>query len=140
MELPKIMGGNAQEDHRGKVLFNNDFDVADVKRIYFIENKSINIVRAWQGHKIEQRWMSAVRGCFEIQLIKIDNWESPDKNLLRQTFELNADKFTILHVPKGYVTSIKAKSEESKLMLMSDFLLNEINDEYRFPAEYFLED
>jgi hypothetical protein len=43
----------------------------------------------------------------------------------------------ILHVPQGYVSSIQALEESSKLLLMSDYLLGEISDEYRYDITYF---
>ncbi len=84
--LPKIIGGSAHSDNRGILYFNNNFNAEAIKRIYFIENIKINYIRAWQGHKIEQRWFCAARGCFEIKLIAIDNWHAPSKNLEKVTF------------------------------------------------------
>lgn len=136
---PEILCGNHNKDERGKLSFNNDFDFSAIKRIYFIENKNTNFVRAWQGHQKEQRWFSVVEGSFVIKIIKIDNWKIPQKNLEIKEFSLNSENFDILHLPGGYITSIQAKSENSKLMVMSDFLLGEIDDEYRFPPDYFQE-
>ena len=81
MELPKIITGNTHSDQRGILLYNNSFDAFEIKRVYVIENKDITIIRAWQGHKIEKRWFSAVAGSFKIQLIAIDNWEKPSISL-----------------------------------------------------------
>ena len=43
----------------------------------------------------------------------------------------------VLHVPQGYVTSIQSLEENSKLMAMADYLMGEIQDEYRFAVDYF---
>ena len=51
---------------KSKLDNNNNFDLSSIKRIYFIENKNTSILRRWQGHKIEQRWFSAVIGSFKI--------------------------------------------------------------------------
>jgi hypothetical protein len=40
-------------------------------------------------------------------------------------------------VPSGNITSIQALEANSKLMVMSDYLMGEIQDEYRFPIDYF---
>ncbi len=136
--IPKIITGNSHTDARGTLFYNNDFDASAVKRIYVIENATIEIIRAWQGHKIEQRWFSAINGSFKIGLIKIDNWESPAKNLEMLTFTINADTLEVLHVPQGYVSSIQAMEVGSKLLVMANYLLGEIKDEYRFDVDYFI--
>jgi dTDP-4-dehydrorhamnose 3,5-epimerase-like enzyme len=136
-KIPTIIKGNYHTDDRGTILFNNEFTATEVKRIYFIENKDTEFVRAWQGHKIEQRWFSAVQGSFEIKLIEVDNWESPSKNSVIHSFILNANQLDVLHVPKGYISSIQALEANSRLLLMADYLLGEVKDEYRFEADYF---
>ena len=135
---PKLIKGGSHSDNRGSIIFNNDFDVSEIKRIYTIQNKNTNFVRAWQGHAIERRWFSAIKGSFLIKLIKIDNWENPKKNLEVYSTILNDKNFDTLCVPKGYVNSIQALEEESKLMAMSDYLLGEVKDEYRFDSNYFI--
>lgn len=132
-----LLKGKLYTDFRGSIYYNNDFDAKVVKRIYFVENKNTEFVRAWQGHKIEQRWFSAVQGSFEIKLIEVDDWESPSKNSIVHSFILKANHFDVLHVPKGYISSIQALELDSKLMLMADYLLDEVKDEFRFAADYF---
>ena len=135
--IPKIITGNSHSDTRGTLFYNNDFDASAIKRMYVIDNATTEIVRAWQGHKIEQRWFSAINGSFKIGLIKIDNWENPAKNLKKLIYIINSDTLEVLHVPKGYVSSIQAMEVGSKLLVMADYLLGEINDEYRYDANYF---
>ena len=134
---PSEIKGKVHTDFRGSLYYNNDFDAKEVKRIYFIENKDTKTVRAWQGHKIEQRWFSAVQGSFEIKLIEVDDWITPSKNNTIHSFILKANQLDVLHVPKGYISSIQALELNSKLMLMADYLLGEVKDEYRFDADYF---
>lgn len=135
--IPKIITGNSHTDERGTLCFNNDFDASAIKRIYVIENNG-DFIRAWQGHKIEQRWFSAIKGSLKIQLIEIDHWDEPSKNLEKLTFVVDAKKLDVLHVPKGYVSSIQSLEEGSKLLVMADHRLNEIIDEFRFPYDYFV--
>ena len=134
---PKLIKGGSHSDNRGSIIFNNDFDVSEIKRIYTIQNKNTNFVRAWQGHAIERRWFSVVKGSFEIKLIQIDNWETPTKNLDIFSSILNDQNLDVLCVPAGYVNSIQALEENSKLIAMSDYLLEEVKDEYRFDSNYF---
>ena len=134
--IPLIIFGGAHKDNRGLLSYNNSFDASIVKRIYIIEN-NLNFIRGWQGHKIEQRWFSAIKGQFKVQLIKIDNWIEPVKELKRITFNLSENTLDILHIPSGYVTSIKSEEEGAKLLVMSDYMLNEISDDYKYPLTYF---
>lgn len=135
--FPKIIKGNSHEDSRGILSYNNDFDASTIKRVYIIENINSDFVRAWRGHQIEQRWFSAVKGVFEIQLIAIDNWDFPSKKMERFAFVINAAKLDILHIPAGYVSSIQSLEEGSKLLVMADYLLGELEDEYRYASDYF---
>ena len=140
MIFPIILSGNCFEDFRGKLFYNNDFDASNVKRIYIIENESINFERGWQGHSIEQRWFIATQGAFKIKLIEIDNWENPSKNLPRLLYFLESSSLDILHIPAGYVICIQALEEKSKLLVMANYQLGETNDEYKYPSDYFTKD
>ena len=134
---PKIIKGNSFTDIRGTIYFNNSFDTSEIKRMYIIQNSSVNVIRGWQGHKVEQRWFSALQGEFEIHLIKVDNWKTPSKDLQSIKYNLSSDKMNVLHVPPGFVSSIRSKESASKLLAMSNYGIEEINDEYRYENEYF---
>lgn len=135
--LPNIITGNCHEDKRGKLKYNNNYDLANIKRMYLIENTDIQLKRGWQGHKIEQRWFSVMTGEFEIKLLKVDDWKNPSENLKPICFELNSENLDILHVPSGYISCIQAKSEDAKLLVMSDYNLGEIQDEFKFDLNCF---
>ncbi|MFV5694928.1 WxcM-like domain-containing protein [Flavobacterium sp. LB3P122] len=135
--IPKIITGGNHSDTRGTVRFNNSFDATAIKRIYLIENSETEFVRGWQGHCVEQRWFSVLQGSFKIELIAIDNWENPSKGLKSLSFIVNAETLDVLHVPQGYVSSIQALKEGAKLLVMADYLLGTIQDEYRFDIDYF---
>jgi len=134
---PKLIKGGSHYDTRGSIRFNNDFNALAIKRIYTIENESTSFIRAWQGHAVERRWFSAIKGSFEIQLISIDNWENPNKNAEVFSYSLKEENMDILSVPKGYVSSIQALEENAKLLAMADYSLGQIKDEYRFAKDYF---
>lgn len=135
--LPEIHEGASHTDFRGTLFFNNDFDASKIKRIFIIENASSSIVRAWQGHKIEQRWVSALKGSFKIQLIAIDDWALPSKKMEKINFILHSDQLDVLHIPAGYVSSIQSLEEGSKLLVMANYFLGEIEDEFRYAVDYF---
>lgn len=134
---PKLITGNCHSDQRGILLYNNDFDASLIKRIYIIENENIEFKRGWQGHQIEQRWFSAISGKFKIELIQIDNWENPSKDLEIFTYIIDSEKLNVIHVPSGYISSIQSLEFNSRLLVMADYLLGENKDEYRYDIEYF---
>ena len=134
---PEIIRGSNHKDDRGKLTFNNNFKALKIKRVYTIENKNVNFIRGWQGHKVEHRWYSAMVGSFEIKFVKIDNWNNPSIDLLVNKIVLSDQNFDILHIPPGFVTTIQALNEDAKLLLFADHLLSEIQDEFRFPLDYF---
>ena len=135
--VPILINGGSHTDTRGTVRFNNSFDATAIKRIYLIENNETTFVRGWQGHRIEQRWFSVLQGSFKIRLIAIDNWKNPSRNLKFLSFIINTEKLDVLHVPQGYVSSIQSLEQGSKLLVMADYVLGVIQDEYRFDIDYF---
>ncbi|MDO5606947.1 MAG: WxcM-like domain-containing protein [Capnocytophaga sp.] len=134
---PRIITGGKHQDERGTLTFNNAFDASEVKRFYTISNTNITFERGWQGHAVEQRWFSAIMGTFEIKLVKIDHWQNPSKTLQSERFIITSQQCDVLHVPAGYVSCIRATEPNSKLLVMADYRLGEIQDEYRFPLDYF---
>ncbi|CAM3324140.1 WxcM-like domain-containing protein [Empedobacter stercoris] len=135
---PQSLKGNRHEDERGIITYNNDFDATQIKRIYTIENHSVDFIRGWQGHKIEQRWFAAMKGSFEIAVIKVDDFNNPSPHLPVQTFSLADEALTYLHIPAGCITAIQAKEENSKLLVLADYALGEVQDEFRFELNYFV--
>lgn len=134
---PLIIKGNRHQDERGTLIFNNDFNALGVKRVYTIENAGLESKRAWQGHRVEQRWFSSISGSFEIKLVEIDEWENPSKELPILKFILTAESLDVLHIPGGFATSIQALEKDSKLLVFADYQLGELQDEFRFPSNYF---
>ncbi|MEG0187636.1 WxcM-like domain-containing protein [Algoriella sp.] len=130
-----LIKGNKFVDERGKLFYNNDFNLSETKRMYILENQDISIIRAWQAHKIEKRWFVAVDGQFEIKLVKIDNFENPSENLKVEKFVLSAETMDCLYIQPGYGTSIQALSDNAKLAVFSNYLLGEINDDYKFDSQ-----
>src|SRR5664279_4405999 len=112
-ELTLIQGGQ-HTDERGTLCFFNDFDMAPVKRLYTIEHPDTGIARAWQAHKIEQKWFYVVTGSFKIVVLKPDNWEKPSENLPVKEFILQSGMNQVLYIPGGYANGFKALKAHSK--------------------------
>lgn len=136
MAKPALIEGGSHIDERGRLDFMNDFDLSEIKRVYFTTHPDTNTIRAWQGHKIESRWFICVSGSFQIKLIEIDDWENPSEDLHVYHYELKAEKPQVLFVPNGYANGLKATEEDSKLMILSDYGYNEVaGDQVRFDKE-----
>ena len=130
---PFIIKGRNYTDERGELEFFNEFDMSPIKRVYFTTHCDIEVIRAWQGHTIESRWFRCVNGGFNVKLVEIDNWENPSDDLKIFEYELTSEKQEILYIPNGFVNGFKALKVDSKLMIMSNYGFNEIeNDQIRF--------
>ncbi|RKD20434.1 hypothetical protein BCY91_02120 [Pelobium manganitolerans] len=140
LNRPKVINGGSHTDVRGTLGFVNDFDMAEVKRFYKISHPDTTVVRAWRAHKIEQRWFHATQGAFEIKLVEIDNWDNPNPHLKQHHFDLSAKENTVLHVPKGYASSLRALEPNSTLLIFADSKIDEVvKDDYLFATDYFIE-
>lgn len=135
---PNIVKGGSHTDHRGTISFINDFDMNQIKRFYIIEHPDTETVRGWRGHKIEQRWFYVTEGTFVIDLVRIDDFESPSVDLPVTQFKLSVKDTEVLHVPVGYASSIKALTPNSKLIVFADYgVENAPLDDYLYPVDYF---
>jgi dTDP-4-dehydrorhamnose 3,5-epimerase len=126
MELIK---GNRFVDNRGIIRFNNEFDMTAVKRMYLIEPTPY-LIRAWQGHQIENKWFSVVSGSFEVQIVSMTDLS------VKKSFILSEDLDEVLKIEAGFYNGFKALEPQSKLMVYSDkSLSNSLNDDYRLSVE-----
>lgn len=115
-----IILGEQFTDHRGTIISSNNFDMSRIKRQYIIEHNEPSIIRAWQGHKNESKWMRCLKGSFVINLIKPVNIENPTGTELAEIIPLLASQNQILQIPGGYFTGIKSVSKYSMLQIYSD--------------------
>jgi len=136
-ELSFIQGGVAK-DERGQIRFVNEFDMSLVKRFYIIKNADTELIRGWRAHRIEQRWFYVLSGSFNVDLVKIDNWENPDPFLPIENVVLQAEDMKVLHVPAGYGTAFRALRLESELLVYADYHLTDASqDNYTWGKDYF---
>lgn len=136
LRKPVLFQGGYHEDDRGFVYYNNSLDLTMVKRTYMIHPHSTSNIRAWQGHKIEQKWFQAIAGKFKIIVIQPDNWDNPSENLGWQEYDLSYIDNQVLYVPGGYATGLKSTEPESRLLVFSDLTLEESSlDNFRFDTK-----
>jgi len=135
-EEPQIIQGNIHEDERGKLFYANEFDLSDVKRYYIIEHPDTKIIRAWQAHQKEQKWFQVISGSFLVAVVQPDNWEKPSEKLEVRKFVLNANENQILHIPGNFANGFKALEKNSRMIVFSDFSLEESSkDNFRFDSK-----
>ena len=135
-ESPNIITGDFHEDERGKLIFFNKLDLSLVKRFYIIVHRDIEIVRAWQGHKQEQKWFYLLKGAFTVVLLRPDNWQDPSADLPLEKFVLQNGVQEVLHVPGGYANGLKALEPNSEIMVFSSFTVEESSkDNFRFDRD-----
>ncbi|WP_418637670.1 WxcM-like domain-containing protein [Winogradskyella sp.] len=140
IQKPEIIIGNQHKDHRGTLSFINDFDMSPIERMYTITHESIDVVRAWQGHRIESKYFKCLKGRFLVSVVLIDDWEMPSENLKPKTYILDANKTEVLHIPAGYANGFKALDPDSKLLVFSDHDLETAKlDNYRFDKDLWID-
>ncbi len=138
MVYHKLIEGKSFKDERGKLNFLNDFSMDDIVRFYEIHPANTDIIRAWQGHQQEKKWFYCTAGSFIVNLIKIDDFEHPSTSLVAERFELSANRAAVLEISGGYATGFKANQVDSKLMVFSNFDLDQSkDDDYRYDTDYF---
>lgn len=138
INLKQIKGGIAK-DHRGQIRFVNDFDMSAVKRFYVITNKDTVLIRGWRAHRIEQRWFYVVRGGFVMDVVRIDNWGNPSRDLPVERLVMNAENQEVVHLTAGFGTAFQATEKDSELLVFADKgIEHALFDDYTYPIDYFL--
>lgn len=136
----KLIKGGTHTDARGTLTFFNDFDMKRVRRFYQIEHPDTTIIRAWQGHQIEQKWFYIIEGSFKVVLVQPDNWKNPSKNLSFEEYLLKSSENKVLHIPGGFANGFQALEPHSKLIVFSNFSMKEAGtDDFRFDKNLWFE-
>lgn len=128
----KLLEGGLAIDDRGTLMFMNVFDIPNIKRFYVVKNHSKGFVRAWHGHKKEEKYVFVVTGSAIIGIVPMVGDEGA------QRFVLSADKPQVLHIPSGYYNGFKTLTDDTKVVFFSTTTLEEAkDDDYRLPADKF---
>lgn len=134
---PTVIKGGVAVDDRGSVRFVNDFNFAEVKRFYQIQNHKPGFVRAWHGHKNEAKYFLCVSGSFLCGAVKVDDWSNPSKDLKVHRVVLSSETPAVLAIPAGYANGLMSLTEDAKLVVFSCSTLEQsLNDDIRFPGRY----
>jgi dTDP-4-dehydrorhamnose 3,5-epimerase len=134
----RLIAGASHYDDRGALSFVNDFDFARVKRFYMVENHVAGFVRAWHGHRFEEKYVYVVQGAALVAAVKIDDWENPPIPEKIDRFVLSGHKPAMLHIPAGYANGFKSLTPDMKIIFYSTSSIEEsMKDDVRWPADRF---
>jgi dTDP-4-dehydrorhamnose 3,5-epimerase len=134
---PYVIEGGLAVDDRGTVAFANDFHLPNVKRLYFVSSHRAGFVRAWHGHVREAQYVMPVQGTSVVGTVKIDDWDSPSKDLPVNRFVLSEYKPSIVYIPPGYASGFMSLTAGAKLLFFSTVTFEESQaDHVRFDAHY----
>ena len=133
---PILFESKSNSDHRGTVSFTNELNISTSVRTYKVINNQSKTVRAWHGHKIEEKWISVEDGEFLVCAVKIDDFENPNKN--QEVFKFNmTPESGILYIPNNYANGAMNLTENNAVRYYSSLLLEEsIKDDYRFESNF----
>ena len=137
---PTITKGSVFKDERGILQYVNEKHPGNYRRFYIITHPDTNIVRAWQGHKIEEKSFFVVKGSFIIAVVQPLNFENPSSLEKPEFFTIHEENNLLLKVPGGCYTGIRAFTPNSILLVLSDVTLEESKkDNFRLPPDTWID-
>ena len=139
MNNPELINVNISPDDRGEITHCNNFDFNEkkIKRFYKIENHKLNFIRAWHGHKKEQKYILILSGSIKVSLVKINNWKKPNKKLQIKNYYLNEKCPQMLYIPGGYAHGTQNLKKNTSFIVFSNFSINQsLKDDFRYPYDY----
>lgn len=134
-EVQYVPGGSAA-DERGVVLFVNDLDLRDYRRLYVVANREVGFLRAWHGHKVEGKAVIVVRGSALVAAVRIDDWDAPSRDLPVTRRVLTAEEPGAFLIPPGCANGCRTLTDDARVLYLSTTTLEDsLADDFRFPPE-----
>jgi dTDP-4-dehydrorhamnose 3,5-epimerase-like enzyme len=131
---PEFVDGGVSFDDRGMLSFQNwlPFRFMKVRRFYMAENFSTKTIRAFHGHKVEEKFVFVVSGSIIMNVFPMDTMDHPER------FILSSKKPGLLIIPAGYANGFRALEPNTRVIFFSTTTLDEAKlDDYRFPYDKF---
>ena len=140
---PKLINGGIATDDRGSVRFVNDFDFADVKRFYQVENHRTGFIRAWHGHRYEAKYVYVPRGSALVGAVSLEYYKDvemdgigivPGSRFHEPDYVvLSANNPKIWYIPAGYANGFKTLETGTIIQFFSTSTLEEaLEDDIRY--------
>jgi len=130
--LLEILQGGVATDDRGALSYLNVVPLANFVRMYLVENFTTDTVRAFHGHKIEEKAALVVAGSAIIVVAKmeLDILGSPER------YVLSARNPRLLRIPAGYANGFRALEPGTKILFFSSTTIEQAKtDDYRYPYD-----
>ena len=125
--MAHIINGDVFVDERGTIRFVNDFDFKNVKRFYQVENHRKGYIRAWHGHKKEDKYVYVAAGSALVGAVDLETEEI-------QKFILSASKPRVLWIPANSANGFMTLEKDTRVIFFSSSTLEESKkDDIRFP-------
>jgi dTDP-4-dehydrorhamnose 3,5-epimerase-like enzyme len=137
MATPEIIKGGQFVDDRGILSFVDAVPFENIKRVYIVKNFSVDTVRAFHGHKIEEKFVLVISGSAILLAAKMvgDSLQGVTR------YVLSDRNPQVLHIPAGYANGFRALEPDTKVMFFSTSTITQAaTDDYRFAYNLFGED
>ena len=130
-----LIKGGSFTDSRGTLNFFNEKNPGHYRRFYIINHPDTKIIRAWQGHLVEEKGFYVTSGSFTVAVVCPLNFFHPTDNEEVSYFELMAGDGEFLRVPGGCYTGIKSRTINASLLVLSGLdVEGSKKDDYRQPV------
>lgn len=100
-----------------------------MKRAYLIKNHKAGIIRAFHGHRREEKTFYCIKGAFKVICISMENreWKS---------FTITEKGNSMLKIPSGVYNGFVSLTDDSELLVLSSSTFEESkNDDFRIPYD-----
>ena len=136
-QVPRLIVGARHVDERGSLLFNNELNIQNFRRMYIISNSDSQPFRGWHGHEFESKIFITLSGRIRFGAVRVKDWSKPDESEVPQVAELKADSLDAFFVPGGYANGILSLEPGSQALVISSSTLNEsLVDDYRIESTF----
>lgn len=126
-----MLNGGIFVDDRGVLRFVNSFDFNGIKRFYQVGNHERGFIRAWHGHKKEEKYVYVAKGTAWIGVIDMETEEV-------EKFVLSDKNPKILHIPTGKYNGFQTLEEDTQIIFFTTSTVEETKgDDIREPYEKF---
>jgi dTDP-4-dehydrorhamnose 3,5-epimerase-like enzyme len=134
MDSPNILEGGCSVDDRGRITYIGGAHFAKVKRFYVIENFSTDVIRAFHGHRYEEKFVFVVSGAAILVIAEILDYGLT----MHERYVLSADKPQLLYIPAGFANGFRTLTQDTKIMFFSTATVDESKaDDERYDSDYF---
>jgi dTDP-4-dehydrorhamnose 3,5-epimerase-like enzyme len=130
-----LQEGSSFTDNRGTLRFVNEKVPGNYRRFYLMTHTDTTVIRAWQGHRQEEKAFYTICGNFVIAIVHPASFDEPGDDEIPEFFRLTQENNSFLRVPGGCYTGIKALTSNSTLLVLSAFdFAGSKADDYRQPS------